>query len=845
MKTEIFYYSTKNAQELMIELGVDPKKGLDTKSVTDRQGQYGPNKLNLKETTGWHIFWRQFKSAFVYLLIAAMVITLALHEWVDSLMILFFLVINTVLGFFQEYSSEKTAKLLNQYALPRVRVLRNGKIEQITADFLVPGDVVILQTGDKVPADIRLIEVNNITINETVLTGESIPVNKIVGAIAKEPVSYHEAENLAFSGTDVLKGEAVGIVIATGKNTSFGKIAKLVGETKKVSNFEKEISRFSKFILKLVGVTLAVVFAAHLLIGRDNINVFDLIIFMVALTVSVIPETMPLVATFSLSRSAKRLVKKKVIVKRLSAIEDLGGIQVLCSDKTGTLTENSLTITNTYSDDIEQTIWLANLTSSFELQKKIEPFDIALEKGLNKVQQKDIKKAIKISEKSFDPSLRTNSSLVRSGDKIYLITRGAPEMVMDSCSHITKDEQENVALWMSLEGKQGHRVLAVAYKEFEARQKDTINYEKELGKNDFIFSGIISFADPIKKSSFQVVKHAKKLGVRIVIITGDSPEVAGSVANKIGLIDLPEEVITWEKWQRASQAERKQYIKDYSVFARITPEGKFALIEAFNEEYMVGFLGEGINDAPALKISGVSIVVNSASDIAREASDIILLRKDLQVIIEGIKEGRKVFANNIKYIKSTMASNFGNFFAVASASLMIDFLPMLPIQILLLNLLSDMPMISIATDTVEESELKSPRKYQSKDIVIAIILGLVSMIFDFIFFGVFFHYSPEVLRTNWFIGSVLTELVLLFSIRTTTLFYKAKRPSKSIIWLSIMIFILAIGLPYLSISQRIFKFVPPTLNHLGIILSLVFVYFVISEIIKLMYYKRQSNNTDA
>lgn len=431
--------------------------------------------------------------------------------------------------------------------------------------------------------------------------------------------------------------------------------------------------------------------------------------------------------------------------------------------------------------------------------------------------------------------------MVQDGNKIFLIKRGAPETIIDSCSGVTKDDQKNVSLWMKQEGKQGHRVLAVGYKEFDVNKKEAIDYDKEINKDNFIFSGIISFVDPIKKSSFKVAKQAKKLGVKIVIITGDSFEVAGAVAHEIGLIDSPEKVITGEKWQKASQEERKTYLKDYSVFARISPEEKFAIIEAFREEYMVGFLGEGINDAPALKISGVSIVVDSAADIAREVSDIILLKKDLQVIIDGIKEGRQVFANNIKYIKSTLASNLGNFFAVASASLIIDFLPMLPIQLLLVNLLSDVPMISIATDTVQDEELKSPKKYRNKDIIIAIILGLVSMIFDFIFFGSFFRTAPEVLRTNWFIGSVLTELVLLFSIRTSSFFLKAKRPSKPIIWLSATAFVVTIALPFTTFGQKIFKFVPPTPFHLFWILSLVLIYFIISEIIKLLYYKKEND----
>ena len=836
---EIFNYSTKNIPEILQEFNSDSEKGLNKKEADKLLEKFGLNKIKVKETTGWHIFFRQFQSAFVYLLLGAMAITLFLGQMVDTLMIFIFIAINTVLGFYQEYSSEKTAQLLNKYALHRAKVLRNGKIETVTADQLVPGDIILLETGDKVPADVRLIEQNNLSIDETVLTGESVPVFKKAEILKTSPSSYHQALNLAFSGTDVLKGSTKAVVLATGKNTAFGKIAKLTGESRKVSDFEKGISRFSQFILKLVGITLLVVFVAHLLISRNGVDFFELIIFSVALTVSVIPEALPLVTTFSLARGARRLAKKKVIVKRLSAIEDLGGIEILCSDKTGTLTENKLKIANTYSENAEQSIWLANLASSFELKQKIEPFDIALENGLQTKQKKEIKRVQKIAEEPFDPKTRKNIVLVDDGKNKLLIARGAPETIISQCPGMDKKTKENIDDWIEREGRQGHRVLAVAYKEIDNSQKEQ-NITKLSDDSDLVFSGIISFVDPIKKSAFSAVKKAKELGVRLVIITGDGLEVAGAIAKEIELIDSAEHVIAGEKWQKASDEQKEKYLSDYSVFARVSPEEKFEIIKDLREKYMIGFLGEGINDAPALKIAGVSLVVDSAADIAREASDIILLKKNLKVIIDGIQEGRQVFANTTKYIKSTLASNFGNFFAVATASLLIDFLPMLPIQILLVNLLSDTPMISISTDSVDKTELKSPKKYEIKEIIIiAIVLGLVSTVFDFIFFGFFYRISPGVLQTNWFIGSILTELVLIFSIRTKSLFIKGSRPSKSLIFLSIMTFILTIGLPFTTFGQKIFKFIPPTMAHLTWIFSLVVIYFIISEIVKLMYYKKR------
>jgi len=832
----IFDYSVGSVSGILKEFSVNPSKGLSSDAVVKKRAEFGLNSLLLHKFSVWNIFFRQFRSAFIYLLLAAMAVTIFLGEYIDAFMVLLFLVVNTGLGFFQEYRSEKTVKLLNKYTLPRAKVLREGKAEQIVSEKLVPGDIIILETGDKIPADVRFIEQNDLVVDESILTGESITVYKKAESLDRAPTAYHEALNLGFSGTDVLKGKAKAIVLATGKNTAFGQIAKLTVESRKVSDFEKGISSFSAFIIKLVGITLLIVFLANIFIKRDGVNILELIIFSVALTVSVIPEALPLVTTFSLARGARRLAKNKVIVKRLSAIEDLGAIEVLCSDKTGTLTENELTVANVDSDNPDRTLFFANVASSFELEKKTEPFDIALEQALDKEQKKLIKKVKKVAEEPFDPTIRRNVILAEIDGKKVLITRGAPESVMEVCAGLDKEDKNKFNGWIAKEGEQGRRVLAVAFKE-ENNSSGGSRFEEMIKTEDFKFLGVISFVDPVKASSFATVAKAKKLGVRMVVITGDSLEVAGAVGHEIGLIEKPDKVISGAKWEKMSEEKQIKCLDEYSVFARVSPEQKFKIIQSLRERHMVGFLGEGINDAPALKIAGVSLVVDSASDIAREAADIVLLKKNLEVILDGIEEGRQVFANTTKYIKSTLASNFGNFFAVATASLLIDFLPMLPIQILLVNLLSDTPMVSISTDSVDKDELVSPRKYEVKEIIIiAIILGMVSTVFDFIFFAMFYKISPAVLQTNWFIGSILTELVLIYSIRTKSIFLKGSRPSSSIIWLSVATVILTVGLPYTGFGQNVFRFTPPTSAHLLSIFALVLIYFVCTETVKLFYY---------
>lgn len=834
----MFQYTIKDSYDILRDYNVDREKGLSSQEAASRLEKFGPNEVVGREVTWWSILLRQFRSPFIYLLIFASILALALGEVIDALLIFLFLAINASLGFYQEYRSEKTVELLKKYVVSYSKVLRGGKIISINSKELVPGDIIIVETGDRIPADIRFIEAVNLTVDETILTGESISVHKTIDALKKEASDYYEALNLGFAGTSVLNGEARGIVIATGANTAMGKIARLTSQARHISNFEKGISSFSKFILKLVGITLLFVFAANVFIKGDKLDLAELVLFSIALAVSVIPEALPVVTTFSLSRGARKLAKKKVVVKRLSAVEDLGGIEVLCVDKTGTLTENSLVVSSVYHKSHPDTILYANLAASSVEKKKLEPFDIALWKKLSDEFKKKIKNYSRVADVPFNPETRRNTVAVLNNGRHELITRGAPEVIVDFCPELNNENKKDINRWIRDEGRQGHRVLAIAKKELRSKDID-------IEKNDhgYFFVGLVSFVDLIKSSAYEAIEQAEALGVKIKILTGDSKEVAGAVAHQIGLIKSPEEVITATEFESMSNSKREKALLEYAVFARVSPEQKYRIIKILQEKYEVGFLGEGINDAPALKIAGVSLVVDKAADIAREAADIVLLKKSLKVILDGIEEGRIVFANTSKYIIATLASNFGNFFAVAIASLMIDFLPMLPLQILLVNLLSDFPMIAISTDTVDKKDLRLPQKYNVKDIVIlAIVLGIVSAVFDFIFFGLFFRISPGVLQTNWFIGSVLTELVFLFSIRGKGFFLKAKPPSAILFVLTTAAFLATVILPYSGFGQSVFSFLRPSVYHITLILSIVAVYFICTEIVKLLYYRSLNNS---
>ena len=822
-------------QQAASELKTDLNLGLGTEEVHKRFQQYGRNAIEDNKIEWWHVLVRQFKSSFVYLLIAAAALSYVLGEKLDSIIIFIFVLLDALLGFYQEYRSEKAVELLRRYVVSKSKVKRDGKLEEVYSENLVPGDLIFLEAGDIIPADIKIVKDHDFNVDESVLSGESMSVKKDALPINVNLEGIFEAKNLGFSGTKVSSGKAEALVIATSKNTEMGNIAKLSDETFRESIFDKETSKLSSFILKLVVVTLAAVFVINIAV-KGTSQITDLLIFSIALAVSVIPEALPIVSVFSLSKGALDLAKNKVVVKRLASIEDLGSIQILCTDKTGTLTENKLTVSHFYGQDNTRTLFYAGLASNLNTKHKEvnNSFDLAVLERVTSEEKHVLGKIQKIDEIPFDPERKKNSVLVKMNDKNELIMRGAPEEICKACS-LEVDEKLNILNWVKEKGLEGSRTLALASKTFEGVK----NYSEDDEKNDFTFIGVIAFEDPIKKSTFKAIEDAKNLGVQIKILTGDSKEIAGAVSYRTKLTNSPSKVILGSEIDLLEETELRKKCKEFNVFARLSPVQKFKVIKALQSNYLVGFLGEGINDAPALKVANVGIVVQGASDIARESSDVILLKKNLEVIIDGIREGRKVFANTKKYIKATLASNFGNFYAVAISTLFIDYLPMLPIQMLLLNLLSDFPMISIASDNVDAAELKSPPKFDIKEFtIIASLLGIISTVFDLLFFAIFSIKGPGILQTSWFLGSVLTELVFIFSVRTKLFFLKAKFPSKLLLLLCVPAALTALLLPFTVFGNNFFKFEVPKSGNLIIILCLVLVYFIVTEAVKIIFYNR-------
>lgn len=829
--TKFTQYTNKSIEEVFTDLKTS-RSGLSQEEVFLRQKEYGLNEISTKENNFFDILIRQFHSPFFYLLFIAAMVALFIGEKIDTIVILMFVAANILIGFIQEFKAERAVSLLKNLVHQKVKVLREGSEEIVEKKYLVPGDVVLLEGGDIIPAELRVFDVQNFLVDESVLTGESVPVSKVLEESPKEEKETFKANNILFAGTAVVSGKAQGIVVAMGKDTSFGQIIKLVATNNHQSAYEKNLLYFCRLILKIVVTTVVLVFLLNLII-KGPANIFEFSLFCIALIVSILPEALPAVVIFALSRGSLKMAKNHVVVKRLSAIEDLGNIEVLCSDKTGTLTQNKLSLEKIISADKNKALLYALLGSGNKKSQNVNPFDVAFFARADYGVLENLKKYEVISELFFDSFRMRASYLVKNlkGEKI-LITRGAPEIVLRRCSKFSGSfERKEIKEDIEREGLDGKRILAVAFKKLD---KNNISEKDEGG---LTFLGYFVFEDPLKNTAEEAVRLSRKLGVQIKIITGDSKEVSGYIAKKVGLITSYEKVILGQDLEKLYQDDFDNACEDNAVFARVSPETKYKIIKSLQKKYEVGFLGEGINDVPALKVADVGIAVAGATDIAREASDVVLLQKDLRVIIDGIKNGRNIFANINKYIKLTLASNFGNFYSIAAISLFINFLPMLPIQILLTNLLSDFPFIAIATDSVEVEELRKPKMYQLHMVLPLIIsLALVSTVFDFLFFLIFYKQQPGVIQTLWFIESILSEIVLIFIIRTRLLFWKAKRPSVWLLSLILIDGIFIVALPFFAFGHELFHFVTPPIFQLFIVIALVGAYFAASEVVKLVYF---------
>ena len=846
---QIFFWKTSIAE---LYKNFDSREtGLNDEQVTASREKYGSNKL-AKESTrkGITIFLTQFKNPLVWVLMGASIITAVLGDTVDAIVILSILLLTALLGFYQEFRAEKSLQALKKYITIRCNVFRNGKIIQVDASEIVPGDVVQLNIGDLIPADVRLITAANFSCDESALTGESAAAEKKVYELEKGNVTPQDIDNCAFMGTFVASGNAKGLVVATGEQTFFGKTAAFLSKPEEQSDFEKSLNKFGRFLLIVVVIMTVFIFGANALLGK---SIFESFVFAVALAVGITPEVLPIIMTITLSRGALEMARNKVVAKRLSSVEDFGNMEILCSDKTGTLTEGVLTLQHYHNinGENDDTVLLnALLCCSVDITQKekhfTNPVDESTWKSLDANRLFEKISAYKLlKQNEFDFVRRRTSDLYSIAEKKILLVKGAPESMLSVAASLKKNN-EVVPLTAEMQNAlkkqmndyevQGYRMIVIGEKEMNADNAEVTD------EKDLTLIGFLLFIDPPKKDVKESLQLLNNLGVHIKIISGDSAIICKKICTEVGIVISENKIITGEDLQALDEKTFLEYSSRYNVFARVTPEQKYRIVSNLNKlNVTVGYMGDGINDAPALKAADVGISVDSGASIAKEASDIILLEKDLRVLAQGIESGRKTFGNITKYVLNTISANYGNMFTVAISSLFLPFIPLLSSQILLNNFLSDLPLLSIATDNVDAEYIRRPKKWDLKLIYrFMLFFGVISSMFDLALIlplVYLFHAVPAEFRTAWFIESAVSELLITFAIRSRLPFYKST-PSRWLVLASLGTALITILLTYLPFGARFFQFVQLNSSILLFILAVLFFYFIAVELGKRFFYSK-------
>jgi Mg2+-importing ATPase len=805
------------------------QKGLSFSAVKKLQQQYGPNTL--QDTTGrneWLLaLLARFKNPLVITLLLAASLSLFLGGKASFFIIVTIVIISVSLDFLNTYRSQRTAETLKDKVRVKARVLRGGAPRIVAVEALVPGDIVLLSAGKIIPADGVVVEGKDLFTNEAVLTGESFPQSK--------PVNTE-----VYMGSGVVSGEGQMRVTVIGKETKFAHIAQTLQSTRRTTEFEKEIRDFSLLIVRMTFFLVIFVFLVNILFHRD---VIESILFSLALAVGLAPELLPLIITLNLTKGSLQMAKEGVIVKQLSAVQNFGNMDILCTDKTGTLTEDNIALMkyvdgkNNLSDEVLRLGYIASVFStSFQ-----NPLDEAVEAhdGI------DITKYRKIDEIPFDFERKREAVVVHHihEKRRFLIVKGAPEEIFKISTtygptNVSFDSRlrttvENTYTQLS---QSGFRVLAVASKEIEPEKRYEADSENELS-----FQGFLAFLDPAKTSVSSTLARMREMGITSKVITGDNPLVTQKIASDIGL--PVEGVLSGDQLNKLSQRKLIAKAEKTTIFARVNPEQKVRIIRALQASgHVVGYMGDGINDAPGLRAADVSVSVNNAVDVARDAADFILLHKSLHELINGVIEGRKTFANTMKYLRMDLSSNFGNMFSMAGASLFLPFLPMLATQILLNNLLYDASQFAISFDNVDKQEITKPRILSIREIKRFMwSYGLLSSLFDFIVFGVLllvFHADAPVFQAGWFLESMLTQIFVVYIIRTRLVPFKDSRPAALLVVSTILVALIA-GLAVLLPIRAIFQFGQLQLVQIITLLGVVLVYLFFAQLIKKKFYGRE------
>ena len=843
-QTVLAAYWSMSPEQLLTGLNSAPQ-GLSQADAERRLQHFGPNVIRAASTTTpFGLFLSQFRSPLVLILVFAAVISAIAGEWPDAVIVLAVVFGSTTLGFVQEYRASGAIEKLRFRVTLKSSVVRDGQPCVELASKVMPGDVVLLSAGSLIPADGIVLEAHDLFVNQAVLTGEVFPVEKKPGAVAVS-ASLTERVNCVFMGTSVRSGTGRVLIVQTAEETVFGQVAERLRLRPPETEFERGVQRFGGLLTRIMLAMVVVVLAVNVI--REK-SALDSLLFALALAVGLTPELLPAIISITLAHGAQRMAKRGVIVRRLNAIENFGSMEILCTDKTGTLTEGKVALREACDPRGQPSSAVLRYASLNALHQT--GLNNPLDDALNSAAQQtglDLTVEQKVDEIPYD-FVRKRLSVVVADQQgaRTLITKGALVNVLQSCSFVQStdtvhplddatrsDLGERYRQWSS----QGFRVLGVAVKSIDA----TTEAYSRSDECDLRFAGFLLFFDPPKADVARTIQDLGELGVRLKIITGDNQLVARHVAEAIRLpagglltgtdLNLMGDEALWHAAPRTS------------VFAEVDPNQKERIILSLQKTgHVVGYLGDGINDAPALHAADVGISVNTAVDVAKDASDLVLLEHDLDILREGIAEGRRTFANTQKYILTTISANFGNMFSMAAASLFLPFLPLLASQILLNNLLSDIPGTAIAGDNVDPEWVASPRRWDNRFIGRYMVLfGLVSSIFDFLTFGILlfvFNATAEEFRTGWFIESLLTELVIALVVRTRRVFFRS-RPGTLLLWSTAVVIAITLLLPYLPI-RSLFGFVPLPAPLL-LLIGLTLLYVAVAELAKKYFYSRAEN----
>ncbi len=851
-------YWSMNNEDLYANLE-GKEDGLSEEEAKRRLKVYGYNRLPGKALSRIAVLVRQFNNSIFIILIICAVVSGYFGQMDQAILILIMISLSVLLGFYNEYKAEKTVESLQSKVSLKAVVIRDGKEFDVNADMLVPGDIVSVYVGSIVPADMRLIYSKELQVNEANLTGESFPVDKNTGRLDLKNPNPQSLSNYLFMGTNIEHGSGRGIVVGTGKNTEFGAIAGSLARPHPETEFQKGVREYGSMLMTLAIALVIGIFALNAFVGHPLV---DSLLFSLAVAVGLVPELMPAIVTISLSHGASRMAEEKVIVKRLVSIEDFGNIDVLCTDKTGTLTAGNISMKDYWMLDDAKDVKIVSYSAlcnsaSSEDSAKGNAMDAAIWKYTSENNLKDdLKPYKKIDEVPFDYQRRMMSVAVRKGEELTFITKGAPESVLPRCQYAEisgkreKIEHSIKPINSKLTelSEAGYRVLAVACKETTESTNHGVKDEAGL-----TFVGLLIFTDPPKSDAHDAIVVLNKMGVNVKILTGDNELVAKKICEDLKI--PAKKVVCGPELVNMSWVQLKEVVEETTIFARVTPQQKLDVIKALREnKHVVGFMGDGVNDAPALYEADVGISVDTAVDVSKDAADIVLLEKNLLVIANGIQEGRRIFENTQKYILMGTSSNFGNMFSAAAASLFLPFLPMLPMQIIFMNLLYDMSNMTLPTDNIDQEFVKTPKKWNINFVrKYTLFFGPFSSLYDFLTFGImlFIFIAPmhlnlanpqqvkvaaSIFQSGWFVESFWTEVLIIFVIRTRKVPFISSKPGKWVALLTLSLIAFGTVLPFTPFGSFL-GFVPLPMAYWGLLILMVATYLLLVDAGKVFFYK--------